>query len=205
MVVENPTWGAPRIHGELLMLGFDVSERTISLDETGASRSGAGETLAYLSPQSPGSDCRNGLLHGSDDHLQHALLLFVISRKQHFPINGRIAADLCTSAMPTQSSERRVYPRLPAPKGTIVAWHSFNKRVVSAVDNLGLGGLYIRTADPPATGTFIQLLLDAPAGEVRARAAVQRSNPKQGMGVKFVAMAQEDRARFARWLKALSS
>jgi hypothetical protein len=30
MVGENPTWGAPRIHGELLMLGFDVSERTIS-------------------------------------------------------------------------------------------------------------------------------------------------------------------------------
>src|SRR6202011_893075 len=30
MFVENPTWGAPRIHGELLMLGFDVSERTIS-------------------------------------------------------------------------------------------------------------------------------------------------------------------------------
>jgi transposase InsO family protein len=30
MVVENPTWGAPRIDGELLMLGFDVSERTIS-------------------------------------------------------------------------------------------------------------------------------------------------------------------------------
>ena len=30
MVAENPTWGAPRIHGELLMLGLDVSERTIS-------------------------------------------------------------------------------------------------------------------------------------------------------------------------------
>jgi putative transposase len=30
MVAENPTWGAPRIHGELLMLGFDLSERTIS-------------------------------------------------------------------------------------------------------------------------------------------------------------------------------
>jgi putative transposase len=30
MVGENPTWSAPRIHGELLMLGFDVSERTIS-------------------------------------------------------------------------------------------------------------------------------------------------------------------------------
>jgi putative transposase len=30
MVAEISTWGAPRIHGELLMLGFDVSERTIS-------------------------------------------------------------------------------------------------------------------------------------------------------------------------------
>jgi hypothetical protein len=30
MVAENPTWGAPRIHGELLMLGFDVFERSIS-------------------------------------------------------------------------------------------------------------------------------------------------------------------------------
>src|SRR6266853_6968947 len=30
IVVENPTWGAPRIHGELRMLGFELSERTIS-------------------------------------------------------------------------------------------------------------------------------------------------------------------------------
>ena len=30
MARENPTWGAPRIHGELLKLGFDVSESTVS-------------------------------------------------------------------------------------------------------------------------------------------------------------------------------
>jgi len=30
MAIENPGWGAPRIHGELRMLGFDVSERTVS-------------------------------------------------------------------------------------------------------------------------------------------------------------------------------
>jgi putative transposase len=29
MVAENLTWGAPRIHGELRMLGFDISERTV--------------------------------------------------------------------------------------------------------------------------------------------------------------------------------
>ena len=30
MAAENPTWRAPRIHGELLMLGYKVSERTVS-------------------------------------------------------------------------------------------------------------------------------------------------------------------------------
>ena len=30
MARENPTWGAPRIHGELPMLGFEVSESTVS-------------------------------------------------------------------------------------------------------------------------------------------------------------------------------
>jgi putative transposase len=29
MVAENPTWGAPRIHGELKMLGFYLSERSV--------------------------------------------------------------------------------------------------------------------------------------------------------------------------------
>jgi hypothetical protein len=27
---ENPVWGAPKIHGELLKLGFVVSERTVA-------------------------------------------------------------------------------------------------------------------------------------------------------------------------------
>ena len=30
MVAQNPTWGAPQIHGELFMPGFNVSETTIS-------------------------------------------------------------------------------------------------------------------------------------------------------------------------------
>jgi hypothetical protein len=30
MVAENPTWGAPRIHGKLLKLGLEISESTVS-------------------------------------------------------------------------------------------------------------------------------------------------------------------------------
>ena len=30
MCRENPTWGAPRIHGELLKLGIDIGESSVS-------------------------------------------------------------------------------------------------------------------------------------------------------------------------------
>src|SRR5438874_4603894 len=30
MATANPYWGAPRIHGELLKLGLEISERTVS-------------------------------------------------------------------------------------------------------------------------------------------------------------------------------
>jgi transposase InsO family protein len=35
---ENPLWGAPRIHGELLMLGFEVAQSTVSKYMTRPSR-----------------------------------------------------------------------------------------------------------------------------------------------------------------------
>lgn len=102
-------------------------------------------------------------------------------------------------------NDLRRYARILSPKGTFLAWQSASKKLVSRVENLGLGGLYIRTPEPPPPGSFIQLLLDVPAGEVRARALVQRSKHNEGMGVKFIAMQQEDRGRFIRWLNTLST
>jgi hypothetical protein len=44
---ENPTWGAPRIHGELLMLGFEVAQSTVSkyMPRGGSSRSQGWKTF----------------------------------------------------------------------------------------------------------------------------------------------------------------
>ena len=79
-------------------------------------------------------------------------------------------------------NDSRQYVRLSTPKGTILAWQNAGVKKVSGVANLGLGGLYIRTVEPPPAGTYIQLLLDVPAGEVRARAVVQRSQAKKRHG-----------------------
>jgi len=43
MANDNPGWGAPRIHGELLKLGFDVGERSVS------------RYLAKIRPEPPGN------------------------------------------------------------------------------------------------------------------------------------------------------
>ncbi|MGA2094758.1 MAG: PilZ domain-containing protein [Candidatus Acidiferrum sp.] len=96
----------------------------------------------------------------------------------------------------------RRYARIRSPRGTFLAWQTANKKSVSRLENAGLGGLYIRTPEPPRPGAYIQLLLDVPAGEVRARAVVLRIEAG-GMAVKFIAMQPEARGRFARWIKSL--
>jgi len=50
MAAENPTWGAPRIHGELLKLGFEISESTVSryLAQGGSSRDSGQRWLTFL-------------------------------------------------------------------------------------------------------------------------------------------------------------
>jgi len=105
-------------------------------------------------------------------------------------------------AMATGAQVRR-YPRVPLPKGMLVAWQSTGERVVSRVSTLGLGGLFISTQDPPAVGEIIKLFFEVPNGEVRARAMVRNSQPGKGMGVEFTAMDYEARARLHRLLKRL--
>jgi putative transposase len=48
---ENPTWGAPRIHGELLKLGFEVGEATVSRYMP-RRRKPPSADLAFVSPES---------------------------------------------------------------------------------------------------------------------------------------------------------
>jgi hypothetical protein len=75
VVAENPTWGAPRIHGELLMLGFDVSERTISRWMRKAPRDSepAEHWLAFLHNHCEAIGAMD-FFAVPNDHIRHALL-----------------------------------------------------------------------------------------------------------------------------------
>jgi PilZ domain len=99
----------------------------------------------------------------------------------------------------------RKYVRVRLPRGTLVAWEHLGERKVSPVSVLGLGALFISTPEPPPAGDFIKLVFEVPGGDVRARALVCDSQPGKGMGIQFVSMGQEARARLNRHLSALSN
>jgi len=103
----------------------------------------------------------------------------------------------------TVEPETRRYPRHNAHKKMLVVWKKGSKKYVSRVENLGLGGLFICTQQPPPAGTSLQLLFNVPEGEVRRRAIVRNLSPGRGMGLAIVSMEQEHRARLDRWLKRL--
>jgi len=99
--------------------------------------------------------------------------------------------------------ELRRYPRVASPAGVLVAWQSSTSRAVSYLDTIGLGGLFVLTRKPVPIRSTVQVLLDLPLGEVRARAVVRRVSPTRGMGIEFIAMSQEDRARLSKSLQPL--
>ena len=105
----------------------------------------------------------------------------------------------------TENPERRRYRRLESSKKLLAAWKLGTQKYVSTVENLGLGGLFIRTENPPKAGTTLQLLFNTPEGEVRGLAAVRNCSPGEGMRVAIVSMEPEHRARLDRWLRKLSA
>jgi len=100
-------------------------------------------------------------------------------------------------------AEQRRYPRVAAPKSLMVAWQSGARRAVSSLESIALGGLFVLTRQPAPIRSMVKLLMDLPFGEVRARAVVRRVTPALGMGIEFIAMTQEDRARLNKALQPM--
>jgi len=105
----------------------------------------------------------------------------------------------------TETQNKRRYPRVKVPKNALVAWKNGSQKFVSPVENLALGGLFIRTKNPLHVGTMLQMMFNAPQGQVRVRAVVRNVKAGEGMGVAIVSMEQEDRGRVDQWLKQLAT
>lgn len=104
--------------------------------------------------------------------------------------------------LPAASKTRR-HPRTKPPKDFLVAWQGDGRRDANRARNLSLGGIFIVNVDPPAPGTLMELIFDAPEGEVRVSARVCYIKPRGGMGVEFIGMDFPARRRLYAMLKRL--
>ena len=112
---------------------------------------------------------------------------------------------LGTGSSMTEKPITRRYPRMKAPKSAVVAWKTSDLREVSRVATIALGGLFIRTKNPPKAGSMVQMLIVTPKGYLRLRANVRSVIAGEGMGVAIVSMEQEDRGRLDQWLRRLTT
>jgi len=84
-----------------------------------------------------------------------------------------------------------------------VAWRCGARQAVSRLGTVSLGGLFLKTPEPAAAGSTVELLMrDSLGNDVCARAIVCNVQPGKGMGVIFIHMGSEDRSRLNQFLNA---
>lgn len=102
-------------------------------------------------------------------------------------------------------SSRRLTTRLDAREEVWVYWGCNGREDVSRVRDLSQGGLFIEThrSIPPATVASLHFLVCE--GHIRADAVVRHVELKNGLGLKFTTVIEDDRPRLAALLDRLQS
>ena len=84
-----------------------------------------------------------------------------------------------------------------------VCWHCNGRDEVSRVHNIGAGGLFLETRVQRAVGTVAKLDFLVSEGQIRADAMIRHVRPGHGLGVKFTALAEQDRRKLAVLMRRL--
>ena len=100
-------------------------------------------------------------------------------------------------------AEKRRFRRMSLPRGMSIAWQAKERRDISRVTSISLGGLFIEAAQPARMDDTVQVQFDIPGGSVHAKAVVRRSIEGKGMGVEFTELPAGARAALHKLLQKL--
>jgi hypothetical protein len=100
---------------------------------------------------------------------------------------------------------RRRYPRVEKPHGVWVYWNCKGREDTSRVRDLSTGGLFVETEEVREVGATIRLDFLVQEGQIRAKAVVQHVKPGSGLGLKFIALTEEDGPRLTELMTRLRS
>lgn len=110
------------------------------------------------------------------------------------------SAAPCSQPSSAAAVDQRKSIRLTLPKGGIpVACHRGSRVLLSKANALGERGAFIFTTSPFPLGSSFTLEF-AVAHNFRFHARVRCTIPSLGMGVEFLALSDESKARLQQWL-----
>ena len=100
---------------------------------------------------------------------------------------------------------RRLSSRLETPPGIWVYWLCDGFADLSAVQNLSLGGVFLKTPKIGPIDSRAEIHFCVHEGQIRAQGIVRHAAPGRGFGLKFTAIKEADRLRFIRLMDRLRS
>lgn len=102
---------------------------------------------------------------------------------------------------------RRHTSRVAITEGVWALWQCNGRDDVSAISDISMGGVFLRTPTSRPVGTTVNLHFLVREGQVRADATVRhmQPQPRHGLGLEFTALIEEDRPRLAALMRRLRS
>jgi transposase InsO family protein len=110
---ENPLWGAPRIHGELLKVGLTVSQATVAKVH-GAPDYAAVTVVAHVPDESPPPNHGRRFLRRPDGHMPPLFVLVILAHERRRVVHVAVT-DHPTAAWTAQQL-REAFPWNEAPR-----------------------------------------------------------------------------------------
>src|SRR5580765_2159431 len=98
---------------------------------------------------------------------------------------------------------RRMHSRISMLENVWICWNCMGRDDSSRVRDLSLGGLFFVTRKARPIGTTVKVDFLVQEGQIRADAIVKHRMPDDGWGLKFTAIIEQDRARFAALMRRL--
>lgn len=105
----------------------------------------------------------------------------------------------------TSSPSRRFNSRIETPVGVWIYWRCNERDETARVRDLSPGGLFVETSKPRAVGLTAKVDFLVQEGQIKADAVVRHVEPGRGLGLKFTAVRDGDRAHFIALLNRLRS
>jgi PilZ domain len=108
------------------------------------------------------------------------------------------------AATTTTSAEQRRSPRYKCTGNARLQEAGSSAATWATFADISMHGCYIETAVPPCTGTTLNLRLEANGVRVDATGEVRVVYPGLGMGISFINVSDENRARLQQLVRSIS-